>query len=398
VRIDYLVGGLRISLGADSKTPGPANHIENSISAFRALGHDVAIYMSSDQPALQRFASVAEGAHNRASASPIVTDLVRLGASTLNLARVAVWSARSDAELVYERAAVMTNLSAFHGRVVSSRAIQIIESNGIFSRETARDRHALKAESLARRIERNLYRKADLVVAVSESLAAELCTYAAIPVERILVVPNGVPPGIRGSLKSGARRNVIGFAGAVVEWQNLAALIRAFARVRSFVPVSGEGHWQVHIVGDGPALIELQGTAKAMGVTDCVHFFPRMSRSSLYETMTAWRVGIALHKPSSSATMYHSPLKLYEYAGLGLSCLATDSPDAVGLRRSGAAITTVPPTEDGIADGLLRVLQMPLCDEYEIQKRGEAVLSSHNWESRMESVMARVRELRAGQC
>jgi glycosyltransferase involved in cell wall biosynthesis len=392
MQIDYLVGGLRISLGPDTMTPGPANHIENAVGALRALGHDVSLYLSSAQPVLSRFASVGEGTAGGSRVPPLVGDAVRLGASALNSARVAAWSASSTADVVYERAAVLTDLSAAHRRARPGGAVRVVESNGIFSRETAHDRNALAAEGLARRIERRLYQKADVVVAVSENLAAELCEYAALPDNKLLVVPNGVPPEV-ADLQRGTPRRIIGFAGAVIDWQNLENLVHAFARVRTTLE-DGAG-WRVHIVGDGPALPALHEAVRTHGIGDAVQFLPRMSRTDLYDEMSSWSVGVALHRPSSSRTMYHSPLKLYEYAGLGLACLVSPSPDAARLREAGAAITVVEPTADGIAAALPEIMRAGQVDPDVAHARAASVRQGHGWTTRMESVLQRVEELAA---
>ncbi|WP_214402288.1 glycosyltransferase family 4 protein [Pseudonocardia lacus] len=390
MQIDYLVGGLRISLGPGTRTPGPANHIENAVGALRGLGHDVSLYLSAEQPLLRRFATVGEGAAGGSRTPPLVGDAVRLGATAVNAARVAAWSASRPADVVYERAAVLTDLTAAHRWARIGRAVQVVESNGIFSRETAHDRNALAAEGLARRVERRLYRRAHLVVAVSDNLAAELCAYADLPDDKVLVVPNGVPPQV-AAVPRPAPGPVVGFAGAVVDWQNLDNLVRAFARVR-LARADGRD-WRVVVVGDGPAVPALRDAVRDEGLGDAVRFLPRMSRSDLYAEMATWSVGVALHRPTSSGTMYHSPLKLYEYAGLGLTCLVSPSSDATGLQRSGADVVVVEPDADGIAAGLAEVIGRGPVDVDAARARAASVLREHAWTARMESVLGRVDDL-----
>jgi hypothetical protein len=120
-----------------------------------------------------------------------------------------------------------------------------------------------------------------------------------------------------------------------------------------------------------------------------------MSRADLYEEMSSWSVGVALHRPTSSRTMYHSPLKLYEYAGLGLACLVSPSPDAARLQESGAAITVVEPTAGGIAAALPEVMRTGHVGQEVARARAASVLQSHGWTHRMESVVQRVEELAA---
>lgn len=383
LRIDYVVGGLRITLGPESTTPGPAQHIENFTSAARSLGHDVRIYQSAQGPGLRRLGTVREG---QGSSTSLVRraagDGVRLIASLLNAARVRSWSRSSEATVVYERLSVLQFLGRWHRRY--GVAPLVVESNGIMSRESAGDRKALLLTRWAERVERRAYRRADLVVAVSPGLAAEVVSFAAIDPARVLVVPNGVDAELcRRELPP--KETVIGFTGAVVEWQGLGDLLRAVARLDASCDGASSG-WAVEVVGDGPALAGLVGLAAELGLESRVRFFGRLPRAQAHARMARWSAGFCGHTASTSAVMYHSPLKLYEYLGLGVHPLSTRSADAVALAQGGQPISFFADA-DSLHEALVALVRAPPSDPRETERARLALCSRHSWQHRVHEVL-----------
>ena len=277
----------------------------------------------------------------------------------------------------------MQSLSSFHPG--KRRAFRIVESNGIMSRETSRDRKALVLERLASALERHAYQRADMVVAVSSALADEVARFADVDREKVVVIPNAVPLGLPGSpgkndTADAAADTVIGFAGSVVEWQQLDVLLEAHAKC-------GLGAPRIEIIGDGPELPRLKKLVMEGGSSNKVKFLGRLPQSEVYEVMSRWAIGFAGHKSTSSDHMYHSPLKLYEYAGMGLGVICTQSEDAIALRNSGMPVWSFTSKQE-LTDLLSSMPSQ--AETVRAYRRGaiEKVQRDHSWMTRVDQVLS----------
>ncbi|MFS0733993.1 glycosyltransferase [Microbacterium sp. 1P10UB] len=390
-RADYLVGGFRISIGSDSNTPGPRTHIVNFVEALETAGIDVTLTLASSLPFLGRFARVRQSDYGGVSAAKVrVADAVRVTAGLWSGCCTFVRTARSPRpHFIYERAAVLQSLTSFHRWKRST--IRVVEANGILSRETAHDRKVLRAEKLAASIERHVLRRADLVVSVSQPLAEEIVRFAAVEPSKILVLPNGV----RKSLTRVPRtprvpgQVVIGFVGSVVAWQHLDVFFAAVKACEAQILRETGSRISVEIVGEGGDLERLQSLCREEGWEN-IAFLGRLSHSEAVERIARWHVGFAGHTKSSSSEMYHSPLKIYEYAALGLSVVCTPSGDAAALQSSGSDVHIF--TDQSALPAALRaaLARATSDDEPRIRAQRESVAAHHSWDARVEEFLQRL--------
>lgn len=382
--IDYLVGGLRISLSDESTTPGPKSHIQHFTVALSQAGHRVRIIFANDTPGLQRFKNLGEGyTSEKNRLSLIFSDLVRMGASLWS----GIWlfgrsAATKPPEVLYERIAVFQSLSSFHAR--KKRTIRVVESNGLMAKETAHDRNGIFFERLASKIERHAYRRADFIVAVSKNLATQITVFAGVPADKILVIPNAIPNNLIEVQRQKGEEFIVGFSGSLVAWQQLGQLISAFAECRS-MDVRFSRNVVLEIIGDGPVKDDLKRLVSELSLDGNVRFIPRMPQTKLFASMSKWNVGYAGHERTSSAVMYHSPLKMYEYAGLGLAAICTSTPDAASLEEAGMKVYYF---EDvgGLSDALLRAYYEENSHTEDHDRRNE-IFSKHSWQQRASTVM-----------
>lgn len=388
--VHYLVGGFRISLGATSTTPGPRTHIVNFLRGLEQQGRPTKLLIASSFPMMGRFSRIKQSDYSGAGGSKIwVADAVRIASALWCGLNVAARTALKPApDVIYERLSVLQSLTSFHVR--RSSAVRVVEANGVLSRETARDRKVLKSERLARYFEKRVLRQADLVVAVSDRLADELVDFAGLDRQRILVVPNGVDERLAEFERTVGGDRVIGFVGSVVKWQQLDQLIEAVARVAA----SADRPVRLEIVGDGAELENLQQLVESAGLSETVTFHGRLAQADAFTVMTTWDIGIAGHRASSSSSMYHSPLKLYEYAALGASIVCTDSADARALAASGADVRIF----DAASEFESTLRELVAADRRsvgEIERSRAAVVRDHAWRTRVGSVLDAVADVRA---
>ncbi|MBY6685416.1 MULTISPECIES: glycosyltransferase [unclassified Rhodococcus (in: high G+C Gram-positive bacteria)] len=392
--LHYLVGGVRISLGSPSNTPGPRTHILNFLRAAGERNIGTRLFLASEFPLLGRFSRVEQTQYqNIGSARTVTVDVVRCVIMVWSgLVMLALSCIRERPAVIYERLSVFQSLTSFHRYKRS--AVRVVEANGILSRETSRDRNISKAEWLTRAIERHVLRRADVVVAVSDSLASELVDFARLDRSRILVVPNGLDSSLLTVPRTTATHFTFGFVGSVVAWHDLNTVVASICKHLCEKKVLVDGRpVAVEIIGDGPALADLRGLVETAGWTEFVSFAGRLPQVDAIKRMAGWDVGIAGHRASSSSTMYHSPLKLYEYAGLGLEIVCTPSADARALQSSGAAVHLYRTEQD-----LVAILKHPEGfgrSPRDIQASRQSVADDHTWERRVDAVVDAAEAVRA---
>jgi len=395
--VDYLVGGFRISIGAESDTPGPRTHIVSFVGALREGGHNVRLLLASELPLMGRFARVRQSDYAAASELKVrIADVVRMGAAVWTGANV-FWRLRQKPapDMIYERVAVLQSLTSFHP--AKRRAVRVVEANGILSRETAHDRKVLRAEKLAAALERHVLRRADLVVAVSASLRDELVRFAGLERNDVLVVPNGVSTGtVAMQRKVRPDEVVIGFVGSIVQWQHLDSFLDTIADdLRRLDEAAGDKRVVVEIIGDGAEFQTLVDVVARRDLGDRVRLLGRLPHEEALERMTEWNIGFAGHEKSSSDRMYHSPLKVYEYAALGLTAVCTYSDDATALQRSGLP-TFFYSDQESLSFALeAAVLGESVITAEAIAERRATIARDHSWSERLGRGLDAARNARA---
>ena len=81
-RVDYLVGGFRISLDTDSNTPGPRTHIVNFVEGLRQNGCLPQVLLASNFPFMKRFTRIKQSDYSSVgSGRVVVADAVRIVAA-----------------------------------------------------------------------------------------------------------------------------------------------------------------------------------------------------------------------------------------------------------------------------------------------------------------------------
>jgi glycosyltransferase involved in cell wall biosynthesis len=324
-------------------------HMDELIFALREAGHQVAVV----GPAI-----VAE---NSFGAGPgfvgllkrylplAFYELVEMGYGIFDYLRLARAIRQHRPDALYARYNLYT-LSP----VWASRRFQmplILEVNAPLARERSRY-GGLALGSLARRFERACWRGADRVVAVTQVLAHEI-EAVGVPVERIVIMPNGVRLSRYSSLpadgdaKSLINLNgkvVIGFTGFLREWNGLERLIEWLAD-------AGDPKRHLLLVGDGPARLMLSERARQRGVDDRVTITGVTGREDIMSRTAAMDVAVI-----PEVTAYASPLKLFEYLAAGRAIVAPATPNLKEILVDGEnALLFAPSNPQALQQALDRV-------------------------------------------
>lgn len=380
-RWDYLVGAPRISLESGTTTPAPRAHVLGMTGALRSLGDKVDLYLASQTPGLRRVSRAGEGSTQSLSRTRLILlDVVRLVMALWSGIYLFLRTLTSRPHVIYERVSVLQSFASFHAR--KRTAVRVVEANGIMTHETAGERNALASTRISALIEKHVYRKADVIVAVSDALAQAVSEFSGVPSGKIVTIANGIPEIASDLAVRSADGPVIGFVGNVVRWQGLDDLLSAVASLR-------DRDIGIEIVGDGPETSRLAAQAAQLGIANRVVFTGRLSHEAALHRMGSWWCAYSGHVATSKTAMYHSPLKLYEYVGRGLPVLCTDSADARALRASGASIQSFHDLH-GLREAI-RCLPSPSQETEEIRAmRLQKVSAEHGWQSRARLLGERV--------
>ncbi|GAB6876183.1 glycosyltransferase family 4 protein [Thermaerobacter litoralis] len=384
-QLGYLSGAPRVSTRSEAAASGPRAHVLGIVEAFERLGWDVKRFIVGDRVPPSWVSQEAEHALHRSYLRRLAADLVRIGICMANGRRAV--RELMPVDWVYERFAAFQALGKWFRR---QGVPWILETNGLFYKEAASDRLTLALPQVERYLEKQAYHAADVVVCVSESLKKLLIEEVNLNPEKIIVVPNGVdvqrfnPATVRPIRVFPSP--VIGFVGTLHSWQGVDTLIRAVAEVER------EGvKYSVVIVGDGPMRVEWEKLARTLGVANSVRFMGRMPWDQIPSYIAGFDLTYSGHVPLTVGTMYHSPLKLYEYMAMGKPVVAAEFTDAKRLIRESETGYLFDP---GNVDDLKRTLWRAYAEREawpRMGKRARAeIVAKHSWEARISEMIPKI--------
>ncbi len=191
-----------------------------------------------------------------------------------------------------------------------------------------------------------MLRRAAAVIALSAAMRTELVDDFGLSPERVHVVGNAVADTYREEGKpreavTSERPLRLLFAGRLAVQKNLPRLLRALHQV--------EGPLELRVAGDGEDRGRLEQLAAAL--PHPVAFLGRLDQPALRQEMKLADVFVM------TSDREGMPLVAMEAMAMGLPVLSTDVPGAREL-VTGAGLL-VPPTDEGVADGLRRLADSP---------------------------------------
>jgi len=266
----------------------------------------------------------------------------------------------------------------------------VLEVNAPLRAEAARFR-ALHHPEIAERIEKNQFRGATAVAAVSAAIADHVIAGGASP-ERVRILPNGVDPTMFHPAVGGGKiharhglsgKRVIGFVGRARPWHDLDTLLQAFAGL-----YRTDRRYHLLLVGEMP--IELEKQLACLGIGAAVTMTGPVPHSAVPAHIAAMTVAVSCHTPTDD--FYFSPLKLFEYLACGIPTVAADLGQPSALIRPGLTGELYPPGDvEALAGAIDKIVRSP---DYaaELGWRGAAlVLEQHTWEQNAAQVVSFIR-------
>lgn len=277
----------------------------------------------------------------------------------LSIPVVAGYLRRARPDMLFATS-IPPNLAALLGRAIAGTptAIVIRQSNVI--RLAEGDRYAAVRRRPRDWLLPMLYRRADVIIAVSAGVAENLRLMRAGVDHRIVTVPNGVALD-RIDEKAAARvehpwlqaagEPILLAVGRLVEKKDYPTLLEALRMVRRVRPA------RLIILGEGPERCRLEDLARKLGLEQfvsmpgfCANPFAYCARASVYVLAS-----ISEGMPSS----------LIEALACGCPVVSTDCPsgpaEILDDGRYGALVPVGNP--QGLAEAILDTLRQPRTDE-----------------------------------
>ena len=294
---------------------GMGVHIEALVAALRAAGHEVCVVGPPAYDAVALGGESAALARIRRLLPGVLGELAEMAYGLVSTARLARAARAFRPDVVYERA----NLFHVAGSWTAWRhgVPLLLEVNAPLAEERIRF-GGLRLKRLARVAERFVWRRADVILPVTEVLAGHVSA-AGVPRTRIAVVPNGIDlEDFVAPRANAAREEVVklGFVGFVRHWHGLDRVLRGLAAWQ------GAPRLELTVVGDGPARVDLETLAEELGLADRVCFTGLATREEIPRLVAGFDIAL---QPGS--VPYASPLKLFEYMAAGQAIVAPDQPN-----------------------------------------------------------------------
>ncbi len=390
-RLGYLSAAPTVSTRPTSASAGPRAHILGTINGFSAAGWAVRPYIAGDRLPPGVGNGRVQRLLERVPAARPLADLARLAMARHAAARA--WAElQGEVDWVYERFATMQVLGR---RFARSGIPWILETQGLFFYETRIERASVGWPALARRIELAAYRDCDVLIAVSKPLEGLLVERCGVDPGKILIVPNAVELDRFDPSCNGRERffpePTLGFVGGLIAWQALDLLLEALAMLRAEGIVLG-----LAVIGDGAMLEPWRQRAAELGIADKVVFTGQVPGAEVGTMLARCDIGYSGPRRMAIGSMYHSPIKLYEYMAQGLPVLAASFDDArklVGGRGTGWLFTP------GDLGDLCRALREVHAQRQGLPRTGAAarvlVAAEHSWPARIRELIPAVRSVLA---
>jgi glycosyltransferase involved in cell wall biosynthesis len=361
-------------------------HILEMVSAFREIGHEVAIASlveTENRVSEPEREAKESGLKKLFRGIPFSSELVQISYNLFAIPWLCANIRRSRADFIYERYSLF-NFSGVAAAAIMGKPI-ILEVNSPLALEMSRDKE-IRTHKFAAWMERAICNHATKVVVVSGPLR-RIMIQNGVQESKLYLMPNGVNLS-RFRAESGSRlaeslgirnRVVIGFVGWFRRWHGIELLLEAF---------HDSGLWRgqavLMLVGDGPATGELKDYVAKANLQDSVIFTGAVSHEEIPAYLSV--VDIAVQP---AANEYCCPMKIIEYMGLGKAIVAPRQENIEELLDNGRNAVLFQP---GDVAGFSRALTALVTDSSLRSKVGQSALRAiHDrgllWESNAQRVV-----------
>lgn len=292
-------------------------HIEEMINSLRKIGHEVVV-VEPAQLTKKDFGKSSGAVQSLRSFLPgFMHELIEFSYCFFDFLKLVLSIIKHKPDCIYERYNLFFISGILAKKIFKLPLILEINAPLFFERQK---NHGIQLRLLAKWSERFVWRQADFVLPVTQVLA-QMVLAENVNDEQCLVVPNGINQTKFSTYNSGVNvrdilglrdKLILGFVGFVRTWHRLD-------RVLLSISENPDKNWHLLLIGDGPAMQELQQQSERLGINDRVSFMGVVDRQKVADYVNAFDIAL-----QPDVVEYASPLKLFEYMALGKAILAPD--------------------------------------------------------------------------
>jgi glycosyltransferase involved in cell wall biosynthesis len=263
----------------------------------------------------------------------------------------------------------------------------VLEVNSPLAYEERKYRGWSAFHPLARWAERRIWRRADLLVAVSQALRSHF-EEAGVDVRKVKILPNAVDTSLfrpdvddvplRRRLPDG--RFVVGFVGSFKAWHGVDFLLAAFTRLRG-----KDASYHLLLVGDGPMRAELEEKIRRLGLQQAVMLVGNVPHEEVPRYLALMDVAVAPYPAVED--FYFSPLKLYEYMAGSRAVVASRIGQVAEVIVDGLTGLLYEPGNEEALIGCIRRLQADESLRTELGQNARIACSVNSWRQNAERVI-----------
>ena len=349
-------------------------HIRSIVEALSELGHTVLVVGPNPVHQLDkgRTRPTILGRIKR-HAPQVIFELMQIFYNIVVYRRLAKAIKEFNPELIYERYALFN----FAGvRLAKRLGIPfILEVNTPYAQAWAKY-YGLYLKSLARWLEKKILLTADHLITVTK-VQLNLLVKEGIPTENITVCHNAIDPAgfcsnsdhaVPRRKEMGLATVVVGFVGTMNRWQGITEFPTVLRHV--FDRCDGVSFL---FVGDGEFRQFLEDFCATSGYMNRVRFTRRQPHAEIPGLIAMMDITVLLN-----SNAYGSPMKIFEYMGMGKAVIAPAVAPVVEVIRDGdTGLLIEPGNAVQMAEQIIRLVQDPLLRE-RLGAAGRAYVTTHH--------------------
>jgi glycosyltransferase involved in cell wall biosynthesis len=264
----------------------------------------------------------------------------------------------------------------------------VLEVNSPLTSEEQKYRGGSFFPSLARWTERRTWRKADLLIAVSQALRNHF-EEAGVNVQTVKILPNAVDTELfrpevddallRSRLKPEGRF-VVGFVGSFKAWHGVDFLLEAFGQL-----CIKDASYHLLLVGDGPMRAELEKESRRLGLQEAVTLVGNIPHEEVPRYLALMDVAVAPYPALDD--FYFSPLKLYEYMAGNRAVAASRIGQVAEVITNGLTGLLYEPGNQEALIACIRRLRSDESLRTELGRNARMACSKNTWRQNAERVI-----------
>jgi len=385
-KLAYLSGAPRVSTKPIAEATGARQHVLGTMLGFKANGWQIAPYIVGDKVPESWIKPGQQKSMAKSFLKRLAADGMRMLLSAKHARRALKDISAPD--WVYERYGALQLFGYFFQRRGTP---WILETNNPFFHESSSsDRKSVALPFLVRWAEKFAYQKCDILVVISADLKRIISEQLGIPADKIVVLPNAAdtetfnPDTTTAIRPFPADTFVIGFQGNMYKWAGCEMLVRAIAALRK------EGlNVATVLLGDGQERQNLEALVQELGIADYVKFPGRVPREQVPSYIAGYDLCYSGQINLSTNSMYHSPLKLYDYMAMGKPVIASAFDDAKKLTQNGQLGYLFTPES---LESLIATAKQAYAERDKLPTMGAAaradIVANHSWNGRIRDFIA----------